>query len=183
MKSCPKWRLFCKYLTLLNMKNLFLTFLLYLLIPCCVFGQNSETAKVTARVNVIDPIKITKSVDLDFGNVISAYNAGTVTLSPNGTRLANGVQISNTFPGNVSPAEARVSHGNNKYSITLPENFILYNQEDPNQIILINDFQVAPNPGELIDILKIGATLNIEANQPSGFYSNSDGFNVTVSYN
>ena len=145
--------------------------------------QNSETAKVTTRVNVIDPIKITKSVDLDFGNVISAYNPGTVTLAPNGTRVASGVQISNTFPGNVSPAEARVNHGNNKYSITLPQSFTLYSQDDPDQFILIDKFQVAPNPGELIDILKIGATLNLEANQPPGFYTNSSGFNVTVSYN
>lgn len=146
-------------------------------------SQNSETAKVTVRVNVIEPIKITKSVDLDFGNVISAFNPGTVTLSPDGSRVANGVQISSTFPGNVSPAEARVSHGNNKYSITLPQSFTLYSQADPNQVILINKFNVAPNSGELIDVLKIGATLNLEANQPSGFYTNSEGFNVTVSYN
>jgi hypothetical protein len=159
-------------------------FLLFLLTP--VFhgiSQNSKTAIVTARVNVIEPIRITKAVDLDFGNVISAYNPGTVTLAPNGSRVANGVQISTTFPGNVSPAEARVSHGNNKYSITLPHSFTLYSHEDPNQIILINEFQVAPNSGELIDVLKIGATLNLEANQPSGLYTNSDGFNVTVSYN
>ena len=147
------------------------------------FSQNSATAKVTSRATIIDPIKITKSVDLDFGNVISAYNPGTIILSPDGSRLANGVQISTTFPGNVSPAEAIVSHGNNKYSITLPESFILYSQEDPNQILLIDEFQIEPNPGELMDILKIGATLNLEANQPSGFYTNSNGFNVTVSYN
>ena len=161
-----------------------LLFSIFLLFPFFQgLSQNSVKAKVTARVNVIDPIKITKSVDLDFGNVISSINSGTLTLSPDGSRIANGVHISSNFPGNVSPAEARVSHGNNRYSITLPENFVLFNQEDPNQIILINEFQVVPNSGELIDILKIGATLNLEANQPSGFYSNSNGFNVTVSYN
>lgn len=176
------WRLFFQILTFLNMKNLIFITSLFL-ITFSGFSQNSETAEVTAQVNVIDPIKITKSVDLDFGNVISSINSGTLTLSPDGSRIANGVHISTNFPGSVSPAEARVSHSNNRYSISLPENFVLYNQEDPNQIILINEFQVVPKPGELIDILKIGATLNLEANQRSGFYSNSNGFNVTVSYN
>lgn len=161
-----------------------LLYFLFLVLPLYQgFGQNSETATVNARVNVIEPIKITKSVDLDFGNVISSFNPGTVTLSPDGTRSAHGVQISSTFPGNVSPAEARVNHGNNKYSITLPDSFTLYNQEDPNQILVIDEFQVEPNSGNLMDILKIGATLKLEANQPSGYYTNSDGFNVTVSYN
>lgn len=156
---------------------------LIIFISDSVNSQNSKSAKVTARVTVIDPIKITKGVDLDFGNVISSINSGTLTLSPDGSRTANGVHISSNFPGNVSPAEARVSHGNNRYSISLPESFTLYNQENPNQIILINEFEVVPNAGELIDILKIGATLHLEANQQSGFYSNSNGFNVTVSYN
>ncbi|MFD2518635.1 DUF4402 domain-containing protein [Salinimicrobium flavum] len=147
------------------------------------FGQTSATATVDSRVTVIEPINITKTVDLDFGNVISAYNPGTVVLSPDGSRIANGVQISNTFPGNVSPAEAQVNHGNNKYSITLPDSFSLYSREDPNQTIVIDDFQVSPNTGEIMDILKIGATLNLKANQPAGFYTNTAGFNVTVSYN
>lgn len=146
-------------------------------------SQNSATATVNSRATIIDPIKISKSVDLDFGNVISAYNPGTVTLSPDGSRVANGVQISTNFPGTVSPAEAIVNHGNNKYSITLPESFTLYSQENPNQVLRINNFKIVPQTGEVIDILKIGATLNLQANQPAGFYTNSSGFNVTVSYN
>ena len=161
--------------------------IIYTIIIFCSFipvkGQNSSSAEVNSRVTIIDPIQITKSVDLDFGNVISAYNPGTVVLSPDGIRVAKGVHISSTFPGNVSPAEARINHGNNKYSITLPETFTLYSQEDPNQVLRIDNFTVVPQAGEEIDILKIGATLNLEANQASGFYTNSNGFNVTVSYN
>lgn len=145
--------------------------------------QISASTTVESRATIIDPIKITKSVDLDFGNVISAYTPGRVVLLPEGSRIADGVQISNTFPGNVSPAQAEVIHGNNKYSITLPESFLLYSQDDPNQILLIDEFKVVSETGELIDILNIGATLNLAANQPSGFYTNTSGFYVTVSYN
>lgn len=146
-------------------------------------SQTSASATVNSNATVIDPIKITKSVDLDFGNVISAYNPGSVILSPDGSRVAYGVQISNTFPGNVTPAEAIVNHGNNNYSITLPESFTLYSQDNQNQVLTIDEFTVTPITGELIDILKIGGTLNLVANQPAGFYTNSTGFNVTVSYN
>lgn len=146
-------------------------------------AQASASASVNSRATIIDPITIYKTVDLDFGNVISAYNPGSVILSPDGNRVAYGVQISSTFPGNVAPAEAVVKHGNNNYSITLPDSFTLYNQDDPNQVLTINNFTVSPETGEIMDILKIGGTLNLEANQSAGFYTNTTGFNVTVSYN
>ncbi len=164
------------------MQNYFL-FLLLSLSSLATVAQASASATVNSRATVIDPIQIDKTVDLDFGNVISAYNPGQVILSPDGSRIAYGVQISNSMPGNVTPAEAVVTHGNNNYSITLPENFLLYNQENPNQVIRIDQFTVNPQEGALMDIIRIGGTLNLEANQLSGFYTNSAGFNVTVSYN
>lgn len=148
-----------------------------------LFAQASASATVTSRATVIDPIKIDKTVDLDFGNVISAYTPGSIVLSPDGSRVAQGVQISTSFPGTVNPAEAIVTHGNNNYSITLPESFTLYNQENPDQKVVIDRFTVQPETGTVTDVIKIGATLNLDANQLSGFYTNSTGFNVTVTYN
>ena len=146
-------------------------------------AQASASATVESRATVIDPIQIDKSVDLDFGNVISAYNPGSVILSPDGSRVAYGVEISSSIPGNVAPAEAVVTHGNNNYSITLPQSFSLYHQENPNQILVIDQFTVEALTGENSDVLKIGATLSLEANQAAGYYTNESGFNVTVSYN
>ncbi len=146
-------------------------------------AQASASATVESRAIVIDPIQIDKSVDLDFGNVISAYNPGSVILSPDGSRVAYGVEISSSIPGNVAPAEAVVTHGNNNYSITLPQSFSLYHQENPNQMLVIDQFTVEARTGDNSDMLKIGATLNLEANQPAGYYTNEAGFNVTVSYN
>ena len=125
-------------------------------------------------------------MDLDFGNVIASSTSGTVILSPDGTRQAYGVSLSNSVPGQVNPAEAVVTHGDLTYAITLPESFTLFNEENPNQAILLNDFTVSPQPdfiAEGSDIIKIGATLNMEANQFPGFYTNPSGFNVTVTYN
>ena len=164
------------------MRNYFL-FLLLSLSSLATVAQASASATVNSRATVIDPIQIDKTVDLDFGNIITAYNPGSVILSPDGSRVAYGVQISNTIPGNVTPAEAVVTHGNNNYAITLPESFLLYNQVNPNQVLRIDQFTVSPQQGDEMDIIRIGGTLNLEANQLSGFYTNSSGFNVTVSYN
>ena len=158
-------------------------FLFFLFITGSVFAQASASATVESRATIIDPIKIDKTIDLDFGNVISAYTPGTVILSPDGSRVAYGVLLSSSIPGNVSPAEAVVTHGNNNYSITLPESFTLYHQDNPGQILVIDHFTVEPIAGDESDILRIGATLNLEANQTAGYYTNSEGFNVTVSYN
>jgi hypothetical protein len=167
------------------MKSVFLI-LVILMFALKAHSQNSASANVEARAVVVEPIKISKSVDLNFGNVIAGYTQGTIILSPDGARTANGVWISNAIPGEVSAAEAVVTHGEYNYSITLPENFKLFNESNPSQIMVINQFQVTPLPGitnQGDDILKIGATLNLEANQSAGYYTNPAGFNVTVSYN
>ena len=161
----------------------FILFLSLGLISLVGMAQASASATVNSRATVIDPIQIDKTVDLDFGNIITAYNPGSVILSTDGSSVAYGVQISNTIPGNVTPAEAVVTHGNNNYAITLPESFLLYNQENPNQVLRIDQFTVTPQQGDVMDVIRIGGTLNLEANQLSGFYTNSSGFNVTVSYN
>lgn len=168
------------------MKVISLFFLFLFLLAGKINAQANASANITARAMIVEPIEITKAVDLNFGNVIAGFSDGTIVLSPEGSRIANGAQISSSVSGQVSAAEAIVSHGEYDYSITLPESFILFNESNPNQIMVINQFQVTPitgvsTPGD--DILKIGATLNLEANQVPGVYTNSEGFNVTVSYN
>lgn len=151
-----------------------------------IFSQVSASIKIDTRVKIVEPIKIEKSIDLDFGNVISGAAPGTLVLSPQGDRIANGVAISTATPGNVSPAIAVITHGNNNYSVSLPESFTLYNQNNQNQSLIIDHFTVLPYTNsnlDGIDELKIGATLNLTANQVPGFYNNPSGFSVTVSYN
>ncbi|WP_010229514.1 DUF4402 domain-containing protein [Gillisia marina] len=160
--------------------------LIFSLFTVIGYAQSSASTSINTSAKIVNPIKITKSVDLNFGNVIGGFNAGTLVLSPDGTRTANGVQISNATPGEVNAAEALVTHGNNNYAITLPNTFSLFNEDNPSQSLKIDQFTVSPTSNgdnEGTDVLKIGATLNLEANQVPGSYSNPSGFNVTVSYN
>lgn len=167
------------------MKKIIL-FITFTLITGASFAQASASVSVTSRATVVEPIRIQKTLDLDFGNVIASHTAGTVVLSPDGTRTAYGVSVSNAVPGQVNPAEAIVSHGDLSYDITLPEAFTLFNEENPNQTLILNDFTVAPEPNVIAegsDLIKIGATLTLQANQEPGFYTNASGFSVTVTYN
>lgn len=159
-------------------------FCIFFLSVSSIFSQNSASASINTAALIVEPIEIEKNVDLHFGNVISSFNPGRLILSPDGNRTTFGVDISSANPGQVSPAEAIVTHGNYDYTITLPDNFRLYNQNNPNQFLVIDNFTVTPEvAGEYTDILKIGATLNVQANQSGGLYTNNSGFNVTVTYN
>lgn len=161
-----------------------LIFLGLLLFTLSGFAQNASSAAINSTATIVEPIEIIKNVDLHFGNVISGLNAGTVVLAPDGSRTAVGVELSPANPGEVSAAEAVVTHGDYSYSITFPDNFRLFNENNPNQFLTIDQFQVAPvEEGTGSDVLKIGATLNLQANQLPGFYTNATGFNITVTYN
>lgn len=167
------------------MKSYFLLFLI-IAVSAQTFAQASASTSITSRATVVEPIRIQKTMDLDFGNVIASTMSGTVILSPDGTRTAYGVSISNSVSGQVNPAEAVVSHGNLSYDISLPDTFTLFNEENPSQTVILNEFTVTSLPNIIAegnDIIKIGATLNLEANQLPGFYTNTAGFSVTVTYN
>ncbi|MCX6259282.1 MAG: DUF4402 domain-containing protein, partial [Bacteroidia bacterium] len=52
------------------------------------FAQPGAFATATATATIVAPIAITKTVDMNFGNVAVGITAGTVVLTPAGTRSA-----------------------------------------------------------------------------------------------
>src|SRR6202012_558778 len=91
------------------------------------FAQASATASASA--NIITPISIVKTVDMNFGNVaVSATTAGTVVLATTGTRTtggAGGVTLPATH-GTVTAASFTVSGlASYTYAITLPTSAII----------------------------------------------------------
>src|ERR1043165_315006 len=86
------------------------------------FAQASATASASA--NIITPISIVKTVDMNFGNIaVSATAAGTVVLGTNSTRTTGGgggVTLPATT-GTVAAASFTVSgQAGYTYAITLP---------------------------------------------------------------
>ncbi len=152
------------------------------------FAQATATASASA--NIITPISIVKTVDMNFGNVaVSATIAGTAVLAPAGTRTtggAGGVTLPATT-GTVTAATFTVSgQASYTYAITLPSSCSI--ADGSSHTMTVNAFTSSPSATGTLSTggtqtLTVGATLNVAAAQASGTYTNSTGVPVTVNYN
>jgi hypothetical protein len=164
------------------------TFCLLLIAGGKTTAQVSATASASA--NIINPIALVKTVDMQFGNVaVSATISGTAILDPSGARTSGGAG-GVTFPattGIVSPASFTVlGQPGYSYAITLPANCVL--TDGTTHTMLIDHFRSDPPITGVLDvtgtqILKVSATLNVAAGQEPGLYQNAGGVPVTVNYN
>jgi hypothetical protein len=148
----------------------------------------SSTAASSISATIVTPIGITKTIDMNFGNLAASTSAGTVVLTPEGTRTVTGgiSLVSNT--GTVTAASFEVTgEGSYTYSISLPNETFTLKRTSGSETMLINNFTSIPSgSGKLISgtqMIMVGATLIIDADQTIGEYVSETGFNVTVNYN
>ncbi|MFT3937003.1 MAG: DUF4402 domain-containing protein [Chitinophagaceae bacterium] len=150
------------------------------------YAQASATA--TATATIVTPISIVKTVDMNFGNVaVSASTAGTVVLTPAGTRTSTaGVTLPATA-GTVAAASFTVSgQATYTYAITLPGTALTIANGANN--MSVNAFSSTPSATGTLSAggtqtLTVGATLNVAAAQAPGVYTSATPFTVTVNYN
>ena len=148
-----------------------------------------ESATATATATIVTPISITKTTNMNFGNVaVQSTTAGTVVLSTAGVRSAtDGVTLTGT-PGTVTAASFTVNgQGAYTYSIMLPTADVTLS-DGASHTMTVNTF--TSNPTALLgaltagtQTLKVGATLNVGAAQAAGTYVSGTPFTVTVNYN
>ncbi|MBI9039195.1 MAG: DUF4402 domain-containing protein [Bacteroidales bacterium] len=147
------------------------------------------TASATGSGTIVAPLAISKTTDMNFGNVAVGASGGTVVLSTAGARSVTGdVQLAATNTGTVSKAVfAVIGEGAYTYSITLPSVDYIITRSGESETMTINTFTSDPTPtGTLSDgtqTLNVGATLNVSGSQVAGVYTNATGFDVTVAYN
>jgi hypothetical protein len=147
----------------------------------------SVSASATVSATIVTPISITKTTDMNFGNVSVAGSAGTVILSTAGARTTTGgCSLSTANPGTVTAAAFTVNGtGTYTYAITLPSTATTIVNGGNNMTV---DTYVS-NPsgtGALTagtQTLLVGGTLHVSATQATGLYTLASGLSVTVSYN
>jgi hypothetical protein len=149
-------------------------------------AASSDAATGTALINadVLPTSSISASVGLNFGELTAGPTAGTVTVGPDGSRTsAGGVNINSSSVS--SPATFRlVGAPNGTFDVILPVSVAI---SDPNgNSMLVDRFQSRPAGSGVLDasgeqVLAIGGTLNVSANQVFGTYSGV--MNVTITYN
>lgn len=149
------------------------------------FAQVSATA--TATSTIVAPIAISKTVNMNFGNVAVNANAGTVVLSHAGTRSASGGVTLPATSGTIAAAEFTVTgQAGYTYSVTLPSTATTVTSGSNNMTVTAFTSNLAGGNGTLTngtETLKVGATLNVGASQAAGTYISATPFTVTVNYN
>jgi hypothetical protein len=151
------------------------------------FAQASATASASA--NIITPISIVKTVDMNFGNVaVSASTGGTVVLAPAGTRTNTGGVTLPVAAGTVAAASFTVSGAATyTYAITLPSTTVTIT-DGSSHSMNVTAFTSTPSAtgtlsGTGTQTLTVGATLTVAAAQAANAYTNATALPVTVNYN
>lgn len=157
------------------------------LVIAATTAQGQVTASATASATIVTPISISKTVDMNFGNVaVSPVNAGTVVLAPAGTRTLTGGVTLPVVAGTVTAATFKVDgQGNYTYAITLPSTDLTITSGS--NTMIVNSFTSNPSGTGALSSgtqnVNVGATLNVSAAQPAGTYTSLTPFDVTVNYN
>lgn len=144
--------------------------------------SSSKSFSIKIKVDPF-PIFLTKVADLAFGAVVTSATAGTAVLAPDGGRTSTGgVSLGAFSPG--APASFNVQGtASSLYAITLPASATL--TAPTGGTLTVNAFTSSPsatgvlNPSGL-QVMAVGATVNVAANQPEGAYAGT--FPVTVFY-
>lgn len=146
----------------------------------------TATATSNAAAVIIAPLSITNTAGLHFGTIMRSATAGTVTIATDGTRSSlGGVTLSALAPAHSAAAFNVEGESGRTVTITLPASTTIVNAATDDMIV--DAFVSNPddaNPVTLTGaatVLQVGATLNVDANQPSGTYTGT--FNVSVNYN
>ena len=168
-----------------NMKKVLVLAIVVLGFAASSFAQVTATASTTAII--ITPIAITKTVDMNFGNIaVSPTLGGTVVLPTAGSRTLTGGVTLPVVTGTVTAASFTVTgEGSSTYSITLPSSAITLT--GPSGTMTVQNFVSTPSSTGALTSgsqqVKVGATLNVSAAQAAGTYTNASGLFVTVNYN
>ena len=162
--------------------------MLVTLVGYSIQSSAQATATASATAYIIAPITITKTADMNFGNVaVSASVSGTVVLSTSGTRTSGGsggVTLPATT-GTVSAAAFTVGGASGyTYTVTLPTSCTI--SDGGGHSMTLSSFTSSPSStGTLTggsSTLTVGATLSVSAGQTPNTYTNSTGVPVTVNY-
>jgi hypothetical protein len=147
------------------------------------FAQNTATATANATARIISPISISKTADLNFGDVVASGAAGSVALSTAGVRTPAGGASLGSGAAVTAAAFTVSGQGSATYAITLPASATVTSGANT---MTVNGFTSNPSGTGALSAggsqnLLVGATLNVGASQATGTYSGT--FDVTVTYN
>ena len=159
-----------------------------ILMSIAALNANAQDQSATAVTNatIIQPIAITNTAALEFGNIVALTTPETVIINPAGARSSsNALSLPTATLGTISAASFTVTGLDAAtYSIVLPPAFDV---TSGGNTMIVNGFTSTPTSNGVLgggtQTLTVGATLNVKANQAAGTYTNADALKITVAYN
>jgi len=141
----------------------------------------SDSASATASAEIIQPLELQKTADLDFGKIISNNSAGSVTVHADGSPQSDTGGASTYEEGNRAAFSVE-GEADWAYNLTMPASVTLVSGSDSMAVALsnslTNDASVLDSLGE--DEFHVGGELAVGANQASGNYVGT--FEVSIAY-
>jgi len=147
-------------------------------------SATAATGSASSQSVVLNPLSVVNTSDLDFGTIVAGPTAGTVTIAPaTGARTVTGGTVAaGGAPGSATFLATGVV--NRLYLITLPgAPTTLANGTGGTMTVnnFTHDAGLLPRIGNGgIATVRVGARLNVNANQADGNYSGT--FTVTIIY-
>ena len=146
-------------------------------------AQSNASVETDINTKVVSGVSLAKTQDLQFGAVVRSVDGGRVTIDPNSDEISyDGVTRgqSTTFRAAAFQSTGEPDYS---YSISLPR-IVTLTRKHGTQTLNVRDFHCTNQAGRLdsrgADGFKVGATLEVGANQETGQYSGS--FTVMVEY-
>lgn len=156
-------------------------------ISVLVSAQQTATASANVSATIVAPLTLSKTIDLNFGNVSVSSTAGTVVLTPSGSRsVTGGCQLPVGSPGTVTAAAFSINGASTyTYSITLPSAATLITGSGTP--MSVDTYISVPNGGGTLTgtaaTIYVGGTLHIASNQSIGLYTLAGGLTISVNFN
>lgn len=170
-------------------KIIFYSTILSLTSFCQVYSQVSSTAtNIGIDAKVIAPITIsnTGSTNLDFGTISTSSTLGSVTVPPEGARVASGgVSVLSSSSFSSAPFEV-TGNPDATCQLSLPGDLdVKLTRVGGSEEMTVTGFNIGGSTTITLDNngdadFKVGATLNLGVSQIPGEYTGS--FSVTIAY-
>ena len=134
-----------------------------------------------AAAQIYQPVDTRGLGDLNFGALVTTASAGRVVLAQDGARTASGGVALASAAGVSSAAVQVAGEPNATFSLSLPTSVQI---SSGSSRMTVADFTTGGVTQRLdpkgVLVLKVGATLGVDAHQAAGLYSGS--FTLTVAY-
>jgi hypothetical protein len=155
-------------------------------------AAHADQTAVDAQIAIVRPLEFIGVENLDFGQVIRSSTAGTVTITPSGTRtktggvtlIGTGFQAAEFAGMGTNNQRVDVSLGANQIFVTGPgapmrvHTFVI--GSTPTAVLTTTPRRFRINSPTGIFIFPVGATLDVGANQAPGTYNGT--WTITLNY-